>query len=44
MSMCLCAICGNIFDSDDGCEELKPNHPEDWRLICNDCAIEMENK
>ena len=44
MGMFMCAICDNYADSHDGCEELKPNHPRDYRLICNDCAVEREFK
>ncbi len=37
MSMFWCAQCGDLKDSDDGCEEA----PNGTGLICDDCAVNV---
>lgn len=45
MSAFICARCDNLRDADDGCDdaplELGGGSPS-WRLICIDCAGELE--
>lgn len=45
MSLFWCAECGNLRDSDDGCEEAPASkyHPP-HQLLCADCVDEAEDE
>ncbi len=42
MSMFMCVVCGDMRDSDDGCEEApSPPYNEHHGLICHVCVDEV---
>lgn len=45
MAMFICAECGGLRDSDDGCEEAPASkyHPP-HQLLCAECADEAEEE